>query len=517
MAASREIINRASIRELTKKLKETFSTKTETAAVAADAAAAYKGAKVEGNAIKLYTETDTSGDAAVTLDLPAELVLDQTKTAFVGAFEWSEETYPGSTDPTLNGKPVLVLAVKGSGENDVYSFLDMTKLVDTYKAAAGDGSAEVSVNGYEISVNALVSGESGNQLSKKDDGLFVPAVNVDGKADKAAGATAGHLAGLSEGGGLTDSGIAAENVLTTSVYDTDGDGTVNSADEATHAQSADSIEASGVTFEDGETFQEKLDKGELTGPAGADGAANLDAAVIKQIALLAHPVGSYYWSSEKTSPTELFGGEWEAVEDRFLYAAKQDGEAGQEGGAATVALSAAEMPSHTHTGPSHTHTVGAHVHGLNSHTHTIPHHVHHIGPHSHTIGAHTHYEKGFHWCKTEATGYSLWKAQPVSGWLAGFNDRVLVENSNGIADDPSGNKYSTDSGGGGNTGLSGEGDLASNGGGGATSGPNAANTANSTAFETGGSGTGATGAAGSGTAHNNMPPYVTAYCWRRTA
>lgn len=228
----------------------------------------------------------------------------------------------------------------------------------------------------------------------------------------------------------------------------------------------------------------------------ASGSAGFDAAVLKQIALLAHPVGSYYWSSEKTSPSELFGGEWEPVEDKFVYAAKaSDAKAGVEGGAATVALSVAQMPSHTHAGPSHTHSVKAHSHGLAGHTHTIPNHVHHIGPHSHKLGAYrADKEPG-----TDGSTYGLWSVGN------GFNGRPLVAiSSYGLPNDA-------------DTSLSGEGDLASNGGGGATSAPNVTNTADSVAFDTSASGTGATGAAGSGAAHNNMPPYVTAYCWRRTA
>lgn len=61
---------------------------------------------------------------------------------------------------------------------------------------------------------------------------------------------------------------------------------------------------------------------------------NLNA--IQQWALLnAHPVGSYYWSSENTNPSRLFGGTWERVKDRFVYALGDSGSAGDTGGSTT--------------------------------------------------------------------------------------------------------------------------------------------------------------------------------------
>ena len=70
--------------------------------------------------------------------------------------------------------------------------------------------------------------------------------------------------------------------------------------------------------------------------------------LVKQILLAAHPVGSYYWSSESTDPGTLFGGTWERVKGRFVYASDAD-TAGETGGASTHAITVAEMPSHTHT------------------------------------------------------------------------------------------------------------------------------------------------------------------------
>ena len=70
--------------------------------------------------------------------------------------------------------------------------------------------------------------------------------------------------------------------------------------------------------------------------------------LVKQILLAAHPVGSYYWSSESTDPGTLFGGTWERVKGRFVYASDAD-TAGATGGASSHAITVAEMPAHTHT------------------------------------------------------------------------------------------------------------------------------------------------------------------------
>ena len=63
----------------------------------------------------------------------------------------------------------------------------------------------------------------------------------------------------------------------------------------------------------------------------------------------AHPVGSYYWSSESTDPSTLFGGTWEQVKDRFVLAAGDSYAVGATGGEATHTLSYNEMPAHNHT------------------------------------------------------------------------------------------------------------------------------------------------------------------------
>ena len=60
------------------------------------------------------------------------------------------------------------------------------------------------------------------------------------------------------------------------------------------------------------------------------------------------PVGSVYISVTDTSPEALFGGTWQRIEDRFLLAAGDSYPLGSTGGEAQHALTAAELPQHTH-------------------------------------------------------------------------------------------------------------------------------------------------------------------------
>ncbi len=166
---------------------------------------------------KFYTTPDMSGDPAFTLDFPEEMFLDQTKTQFVADFVWSTVTYPGSTNPNLDGKPVFVLAVKGEDPtaNPSYSFVNMQLLVDVYTGGSGDGSATVTVSGYEISVNVNLSANAGNIITKDASGkLYAAHQDISGKADKDANAVEGNFAAFDANGNPVDSGHKHGDYLT---------------------------------------------------------------------------------------------------------------------------------------------------------------------------------------------------------------------------------------------------------------------------------------------------------------
>lgn len=172
-----------------------------------------------GQLVDGLTRAKNYADAIVAA-LPEEFFLDQAKTVFVDSFAWSNTTYPGSTNPNLEGKPVLVLAVKNPDGSTVnYSFLNMLHLVDTYTAA--DASVVVSAK----TIAAQLSAVTGNVLELKADGLYVPSssAEIGAKADKVSGATNGDLAKLDSNGNLVDSGIPAANVLTTANVATDAE------------------------------------------------------------------------------------------------------------------------------------------------------------------------------------------------------------------------------------------------------------------------------------------------------
>lgn len=61
-----------------------------------------------------------------------------------------------------------------------------------------------------------------------------------------------------------------------------------------------------------------------------------------------YPVGSIYISADAKNPSELFGGVWERIEDRFLLAASDTYPNMSTGGEAEHTLTIEELPIHNH-------------------------------------------------------------------------------------------------------------------------------------------------------------------------
>ena len=59
-----------------------------------------------------------------------------------------------------------------------------------------------------------------------------------------------------------------------------------------------------------------------------------------------YPIGSIYMSMNGTNPSQLFGGTWEQIIGRFLWATNST--PGLTGGSKNHTLTVEEMPTHTH-------------------------------------------------------------------------------------------------------------------------------------------------------------------------
>ena len=182
-----------------------LAAKTSTALAALDSkyTGAFRSLSVVGNRVSFFTTNDTSGTAAFYFDYPEEVFLDQSVTSLVDNFAWSAATYPGSINPNLDGKTVLVLGVKGDKETNPtvkYSFVSLEKLIDIY--TAGDNS--INIDGYTVTVK--ISATAGNLLELKADGLYVG--SDDSKLDKVTGAVQGNIAIFGASGAVVDSGVS---------------------------------------------------------------------------------------------------------------------------------------------------------------------------------------------------------------------------------------------------------------------------------------------------------------------
>ena len=214
----------------------------------------FSSASVTNGKINFFASTDGSGTAIQSVDLPEEIFLDQTQTAFVQSFSFSSATYPGATNPNLDGKPVLVLAVKGDKTTNPtlsFSFINLETLIDTYTEGNGINIANnqiaakissLSGNLLTADANGLYIGDNGKGLSTEDyttaektklagiaEGAQVnvieavqvngtalnvasKTVNIDisGKVDKVTTATSGNIVVFGSGGALVDSGVSIE-------------------------------------------------------------------------------------------------------------------------------------------------------------------------------------------------------------------------------------------------------------------------------------------------------------------
>lgn len=167
-----------------------------------------------------------------------------------------------------------------------------------------------------------------------------------------------------------------------------------------------------------------------------------------------YPVGSIYIGVNNASPETLFGGTWEQIKDKFLLSAGDTYSAGATGGEATHKLTTDELPAHKHS-------VSMGGAGQHSHSGTTA-----------NKGAHTH-NVTLKYKKDATAGGS--GARMVSdgtyttgviGTAASAGDHNHTFNTNTVAN----------------------------------------HTHSLTENSVGGNG-----------AHNNMPPYLAVYVWKRTA
>ncbi len=188
--------------------------------------AGFKKGIVDGNTVNFYTDADaTSTDTAVfSFDFAAESFLDQAGTTFTSSFTFSTATFgTGTTDPNLDGKPVLTLAVKTvdaqNNETINYSFLNVEDLVDIYTVATDTTSQRVlSISGNQITFS--LSTDTDNALTTTATGLKV---DITGKADKDTDATVNNIAKFDANGNPVDAEIAANALVLTSDIAPDSD------------------------------------------------------------------------------------------------------------------------------------------------------------------------------------------------------------------------------------------------------------------------------------------------------
>lgn len=205
-----------------------------------------------------------------------------------------------------------------------------------------------------------------------------------------------------------------------------------------------------------------------------------------EAALAAHPVGSLYWTSVNENPAATFGGgTWEQIKDRFILAAGDTYSQGATGGSATVTLTTEQMPSHSHETNSLTNSSGTAItttgkqsanpsfYGSHSHSHAVA-SLTISSTWGHMVGTDDVNSAGIVYAgNSNSASYLAYKTKTSKANPIVQNSLVTIS--------------------------------------GTTTGDHTHN------FEHKHGTTTAGGLNGTTQAHDNMPPYIVQYCWKRTA
>lgn len=215
-----------------------------------------------------------------------------------------------------------------------------------------------------------------------------------------------------------------------------------------------------------------------------------------QVLNLIYPVGAVFMSTVNTNPGTYLGGTWESWGSGRVPVGVNSSDsdfsaAGKTGGEKTHTLSTAEMPSHSHAkGSLATSDSGSHTHSTSGTASSAGGHEHSVSGTAASAGTHTH--KG--WNRNVYTGGGKYAALVTTGTTNGD------PTNNDVASSAGGHEHSVSGT------ASSAGSHEHNVSGTAASAGSHSHTVS-----------GSTASTGSGNAHNNMPPYITCYMWRRTA